>query len=515
MPTVYVPKVYDTNIQKNYNLPNVALTINGVETNSSATTFNMNNTGGTFSVIAQKKHYNSYGRNGCSIVSEYDCSVCGAPVIGGEGTLCPNCGEPLTTEGKTAKLRVAADYTGKILMTREVSDICMTECDFKDIVSGASPSGMLSGLNNNERLIMNAKSYGGSTVTGWVNTFLSSKIEMSANTATGSDKKAFKIKSSFVPKPIPEDYSDYKYIRVISGKTHNINSSEQTINSVIRTNIPLPYNFVSASSVNWITNFRYFEDLHHPDFSLIKVVANVSENDSLTDARSGVITISDSTYGVSGAITVNQSAKTEPQIVFTWSNNTTAKTQTMSDGDATTISETGITSTKNGSNTSFILYDNIFPYLENSDIEVNSAGRSLTIHLPENGTREQKIGVIRLKNADGKEINLTINQPSNYEQSYKTIEGYVFTMDSDIGIATYINNTITEPFDGSEFSSDGSFRLSVPEDGGWLGIYNYSGNRGTIKNTTQDISISIESALQGERLQVFPNDYIEIRVRAQ
>lgn len=312
MPTVYVPKVYDTNIQKNYNLPNVALTINGVETNSSATTFNMNNTGGTFSVIAQKKHYNSYGRNGCSIVSEYDCSVCGAPVIGGEGTLCPNCGEPLTTEGKTAKLRVAADSTGKILMTREVSDICMTEGDFKDIVSGASPSKMLSGLNYDKRLIMNAKSYGGSTVTGWVNTYLSSKIEMSANTATGSDKKAFKIKSSFVPKPIPEDYSDYKYIRVISGKTHNINSSEQTINSVIRTNIPLPYNFVSASSVNWITNFRYFEDLHDPDFSLIKVTANVSENDSLTDDRSGVITISDSTYGVSGAITVSQSAKTGP-----------------------------------------------------------------------------------------------------------------------------------------------------------------------------------------------------------
>ena len=311
MATVYVPKVYDTNIQKNYNLPNVALTINGVETNSSATTFNMNNTGDTFSVIAQKKHYNSYGRNGCSIVSEYDCSVCGAPVIGGEGTLCPNCGEPLTTEGKTAKLRVAADSIGKILMTREVSDICMTESDYTDILLGAS-SATLPGLANNNKLIIN-KTYNGQTPTNWISQQgLTSKIETSGNTATGSDKKAFKIQSSFVPKPIPEDYDDYKYIRVISGKTHNINSSAQTINSVIRTNIPSPHNFVSASSVNWITDVQYFEDLHDPDFSLIEVFADVSENNSLTDARSGVITISDSTYGVSGAITVNQSASTGP-----------------------------------------------------------------------------------------------------------------------------------------------------------------------------------------------------------
>lgn len=308
--------ICDTNIQSGYNLTNVDLTLvwnGGGQTASSSndSTWLVPEGKSACTITASKSHYAQsgtyYGRLGYA----YTCPECGGEVTTIDSE-CPVCGEPVVSSSALTPVLAVSGGTndgwktgsqgGKILLTRTNDNKAMTQGQLKDTLSGMGFTSAY--LNSPTKITSNTSAFKTNVSNNLTN------YPVTIYEGTYADNKAYLHKNSFIPQTVP--FSEPYYIRVVSGKTHNITSSAQTINSVIRTNIPLPYNFVSASSVNWITSFHYVEDLHYPDFSLIKVTANVSENDSLTDARSGVITISDSTYGVSGAITVSQSAKTGP-----------------------------------------------------------------------------------------------------------------------------------------------------------------------------------------------------------
>lgn len=306
--------ICDTNIQSGYNLTNVDLTLvwnGGGHTTSSSNDSDWlvpeGNT--TCTITASKSHYVQSGTYYGRLAYAYTCPECGGEVTTIDSE-CPVCGEPVVSSLAVTPVLAVSGGTndgwktesqgGKILLTRTNDNKAMTQGQLKDTLSGMGFTSAY--LNSPTKVTSNTSSFKTNVSNNLTN------YPVTIYEGTYADNKAYLHKNSFIPQTVP--FSEPYYIRVVSGKTHNITSSAQTINSVIRTNIPSPYNFVSASSVNWITNIRYFEDLHHPDFSLIEVIANVSENNSVTDDRSGVITLSNSTYGVSGAITVNQSAKT-------------------------------------------------------------------------------------------------------------------------------------------------------------------------------------------------------------
>lgn len=306
--------ICDTNIQSGYNLTNVDLTLvwnGGGQTASSSndSTWLVPEGKSACTITASKSHYAQsgtyYGRLGYA----YTCPECGGEVTTIDSE-CPVCGEPVVSSSALTPVLAVSGGTndgwktgsqgGKILLTRTNDNKAMTQGQLKDTLSGMGFTSAY--INSPTKITSNTSAFKTNVSNNLTN------YPVTIYEGTYADNKAYLHKNSFIPQTVP--FSEPYYIRVVSGKTQNIDSSAQIINFVIRTNIPSPYNFVSASSVNWITRIHYLEDLHYPDFSLIKLIANVSENDSLTDARSGVITISDSTYGVSGAITVNQSAMT-------------------------------------------------------------------------------------------------------------------------------------------------------------------------------------------------------------
>lgn len=295
--TVCVPKVCDTNIQDGYNLPNVNLVINGVSCTSNDETVSIN-TGGTFVVTATKQHYNNYTKSGCRVIAEYECDVCGSLV---SGSTCSVCGEPLNVGTKTPVYEIVADEIGKIKMTR-MEDVCMTQKDFNESIISATSIAYTMGLGESQRLLTN-KSYGSYTPNSFVNQYLSDKI---TSAVTSGTKQAFVFERDFIPKEVLP--TDPYYIRIVSGKTHSVDSTEQVIESVIKSNIP--YSAITfTSNKSWINNIRFYED-RHGDFSLITMFANVDENDSFTDDRSGVITVDSGSYGITKTIPVTQSAKT-------------------------------------------------------------------------------------------------------------------------------------------------------------------------------------------------------------
>lgn len=295
--TVCVPKVCDTNIQDGYNLPNVNLVINGVSCTSNDETVSIN-TGGTFVVTATKQHYNNYTKSGCKVIAEYECDVCGSLV---SGSTCSVCGEPLNVGTKTPVYEIIADEISKIKMTR-MEDVCMTQKDFNESVISATSIVYTMRLSSPQQLLVN-DSYGNYTPNSFVNQYLSDKINSAVTTG---DSQAFVFERDFIPKEVLP--TDPYYIRIVSGKTHSVDSTEQVIESVIKSNIP--YSAITfTSNKSWINNIRLYED-RHGDFSLITMFANVDENDSFTDDRSGVITVDGGSYGITKTIPVTQSAKT-------------------------------------------------------------------------------------------------------------------------------------------------------------------------------------------------------------
>ena len=131
---------------------------------------------------------------------------------------------------------------------------------------------------------------------------------------TYADNKAYLHKNSFIPQTVP--FSDPYYIRIVSGKTHSVDSSEQVIKSIFKSNIP--YSAITfTSNQDWIYDIRFAEGEHGEI-----MFANVSENTTLsTDNRSGIITLDSGSYGIRKTISVTQSANTYSSYDITFNDN--------------------------------------------------------------------------------------------------------------------------------------------------------------------------------------------------
>jgi hypothetical protein len=304
--------ICDTNIQSGYNLTNVDLTLvwnGGAQTtsssNDSAWLVPEGNT--TCTITASKSHYAQsgtyYGRLGYA----YTCPECGGEVTTIDSE-CPVCGEPVVSGSALTPVLAVSGGTndgwktesqgGKILLTRTNDNKAMTQEQLKDTLSGMGFTSAY--LNSPTKVTSNTSAFKTNVSNNLTN------YPVTIYEGTYADNKAYLHKNSFIPQTVP--FSEPYYIRVVSGKTHNITSSAQTINSIVKTNIS-DSAITITSNKSWINNIHKYED-KHGDFSLITISANVDENDSFTDDRSGVITLDSGSYGITKTIPVTQSAKT-------------------------------------------------------------------------------------------------------------------------------------------------------------------------------------------------------------
>ena len=312
--------ICDTNIQSGYNLTNVGLTLvwNGggqtePSSNDSAWLVPKGETACT--ITASKSHYAQSGTYYGRLVYAYICPECGGEVTTIDSE-CPICGEPVVSSSAVTPVLAVSGGTndgwktesqgGKILLTRTNDNKAMTQGQLKDTLSGMGFTSAY--LNSPTKITSNTSAFKTNVSNNLTN------YPITIYEGTYADNKAYLHKNSFIPQTVP--FSDPYYIRIVSGKTHSVDSSEQVIKSIFKSNIP--YSAITFTSIqDWIYDIRFVEGEHENI-----MFANVSENTTLsTDNRSGVITLDSGSYGIIKTISVTQSANTYSSYDITFNDN--------------------------------------------------------------------------------------------------------------------------------------------------------------------------------------------------
>lgn len=312
--------ICDTNIQSGYNLTNVGLTLvwngGGQTTSSSNDSAWLVPKGETACTItASKSHYAQSGTYYGRLVYAYICPECGGEVTTIDSE-CPICGEPVVSSSAVTPVLAVSGGTndgwktesqgGKILLTRTNDNKAMTQGQLKDTLSGMGFTSAY--LNSPTKITSNTSAFKTNVSNNLTN------YPVTIYEGTYADNKAYLHKNSFIPQTVP--FSDPYYIRIVSGKTHSVDSSEQVIKSIFKSNIP--YSAITfTSNQDWIYDIRFAEGEHGEI-----MLANVSKNTTLsTDNRSGVITLDSGSYGIRKTISVTQSANTYSSYDITFNDN--------------------------------------------------------------------------------------------------------------------------------------------------------------------------------------------------
>ena len=312
--------ICDTNIQSGYNLTNVGLTLvwngGGQTTSSSNDSAWLVPKGETACTItASKSHYAQSGTYYGRLVYAYICPECGGEVTTIDSE-CPICGEPVVSSSAVTPVLAVSGGTndgwktesqgGKILLTRTNDNKAMTQGQLKDTLSGMGFTSAY--LNSPTKITSNTSAFKANVSNNLTN------YPITIYEGTYADNKAYLHKNSFIPQTVP--FSDPYYIRIVSGKTHSVDSSEQVIKSIFKSNIP--YSAITfTSNQDWIYDIRFAEGEHGEI-----MFANVSENTTLsTDNRSGIITLDSGSYGIRKTISVTQSANTYSSYDITFNDN--------------------------------------------------------------------------------------------------------------------------------------------------------------------------------------------------